>query len=373
MKGGEKYMKKIWLCAFSLIAVMMLFTSCDKSNNPMAVDNPTVDGPALLITPPAGSFKTDIMAGQNDPGDIGDINVWFDANNMYVLYQTKVTPWYLTEFHVDVQLSPDDFPTHNGNPAPGQFAYKGTIDTKTEYLVIIPLKPWMKSATQLAVAAHCVVVKLVDGQIVQEETGWGKGNDFPGSNWAMWFWVQVHKSLYLPTYPVKAKFTASFPGTSTPYPFQVWNVGEGYSIPNSGTYPSFCLDEKVYITPGTIYNMILRTTYDYTMPDYCRYGRYPNGQINYNLLVEYDRINYILNHYWPITPMVPPYTFSDLQTVYWYYRGWRTYASLSARQKLIADDGNNNGDGFWPSTGQWMAVLLDNSVNTQLIFIIVDP
>ncbi len=91
--------------------------------------------------------------------------------------------WRITEAHVDVAPTAADVPQKNGNPQPGQFDEiryfaPGVVDTGwicVEY-------PW-EAGVPLVVAAH---VKLEKPGLLGPEsmTGWGKGKDFSGKNWA---------------------------------------------------------------------------------------------------------------------------------------------------------------------------------------------
>ncbi len=52
------------------------------------------------------------------------------------------------------------------------------------YTFTIPLT-WAIGTT-VYIAAHASLDRLVDGEVVQQETGWGKGTQFPGANWGMY-------------------------------------------------------------------------------------------------------------------------------------------------------------------------------------------
>lgn len=125
-----------------------------------------------------------LVAGQHI--ESGTVTVWNDATNLYVKYATT-GGWYLAETHVAVATTLDGIPQKNGNAAPGQFPYKTIHDpVVTEYTYVIPLAPYV-AGTQLFVATHASVVLLNGGQIVDQQTGWGNGDPFPGKNWGMYF------------------------------------------------------------------------------------------------------------------------------------------------------------------------------------------
>jgi hypothetical protein len=101
-------------------------------------------------------YTIDLIAGQNL--DVGDMKVWNDGDTLYVKYEITEDGWEITETHLAVAESLDDIPQKNGNPAPGQFAYKTDHDPAvTEYTYELDLD-W-DFDTELYIAAHAVVQK----------------------------------------------------------------------------------------------------------------------------------------------------------------------------------------------------------------------
>ena len=96
--------------------------------------------------------------------------------------------WMLSETHVHVGNSIEDIPqTRQGNPKVGNFAYKSTHDPVVDnYTLTLPLADLgLSEDDSIVVAAHAVVVKLDDdGNVIESETGWADGKDFPGKSWA---------------------------------------------------------------------------------------------------------------------------------------------------------------------------------------------
>lgn len=363
-------MKKIWLSSFIVIAALgLLLTGCEKMNNPMAnID----DNPDVFLTdpiPPATAYTTPIMAGQTI--DVGDVYVWFHGDYIYVQYQTD-SPWLLTEVHVDVATTVEGLEHSGGGLVPGQFVYKDEFDPINIYTVEIPLEEW-EEEEMLCMAAHCCVFNDADNdgyydEGEQEETGWGDGEDYPGANWSMYFCIEVRKSVSLPplTDNIQARYisTVSVSEGGIPSKFQLRYVDPGYDITNT-TYPSYCLDLHVLITSGWK-NVDLYSSYDPAMPNYAKYNRGTTTP------TPYDKINYLLNTY--PHPYVSPYTMiKRLQHCFWYYRGDLTYDQLSSAEKLMVDDADANGIGYYPPAGGWMAILLDFGTSIQLCFIEIDP
>lgn len=112
-----------------------------------------------------GAKTTDLLAGQKT--DIGDVSVWNDANDIYVVYKITATGWYLTETHLDVQCDWTKIPQAPKikNPIPGKFAYGESFavtDHQTEWCEEIPM-PDCDDPCKLAIAAHAAVVHVIPG------------------------------------------------------------------------------------------------------------------------------------------------------------------------------------------------------------------
>ena len=153
---------KIWALGIAIVMVLMMLT--------------TVLGIATAV---------DLVAGQNI--DVGTVTVRDDGTNLFVTYETTTGGWVLSETHLAVETSVEAIPQKNGNPIPGKFEYKTDHSSSTtSYTYEIPLGDW-KVGDTLVVAAHAVVQLKESGEVVQEETGWGEGDDFHGKNCAMYF------------------------------------------------------------------------------------------------------------------------------------------------------------------------------------------
>ena len=127
-------------------------------------------------------YTVTLWAGQNI--DVGTVSVWNDGENLYVKYETT-DDWYFTETHLHVATALENIPqTKKGNPIPGHFDYPIEYDSPVqENTNVINLEDCgFEVGDELYIAAHAVVQK-----VVQEETAWGAGDEFPGNNWAMYF------------------------------------------------------------------------------------------------------------------------------------------------------------------------------------------
>ncbi len=127
--------------------------------------------------PPGLESYTDLLAGQTE--DVGDIYVWNDAEYLYVYYMIDAPGWYLTETHLDAKCDESLIPqTSKENPIPGQYEFGDTFamtEMRTTWCQAIPIPACNDDVCgqELAIAAHAVVVKLVEGCT---ETVWQIGD-----------------------------------------------------------------------------------------------------------------------------------------------------------------------------------------------------
>lgn len=347
-----------------LLAVAVLglaLVGCDKLAVPESIDLPEQAPVSASVYP----VVEDIIAGQNT--DVGDLTIHFTYDNIYVTYQTTGN-WYLTETQVHIATSLDGIPHSTGGMIPGQFDYKATHDPSVQtYMVTIPMRDAWRTAGCLYLAAHCVVQRVENGQVVQEETGWSGDSLYPGRNWGLYIKFCLPKLVRLPTFPVEVmlgQVLGNIPKT-------MWVRGTGQTGPVPGGYnvwdgqwPSFCLQTGTYIYGGRWYwaNLIASTTPAPALPNVIRYG------IDFSP-TPYDKINYLINTYGP-----PPFSnqeIIDLQNVFWHWRGYNV--TLTPQQLAYEADADANGVGYHPPPGGYMAVFLWIGEQVQLTFIMVDP
>ena len=102
-------------------------------------------------------FVADLIAGGGgNAGEIaGQLQVWNDADNIYVTYLTN-DDWCLNEVHLDIQTDASAVPQKNGNPQPGRFAYKADgLDCISAYTFTVANT--FSGYDSLAIAAHSAV------------------------------------------------------------------------------------------------------------------------------------------------------------------------------------------------------------------------
>jgi len=130
---------------------------------------------------PCGSIvEYALLAGQNHLA--GNLQLWNDANNLYVTYNTT-GGWFLKKVHLYVGQC-DAIPTNNGgNPMIGQFPFAQQFSPlSSSHTFTIPLETL---SACLCISAHAELA-LTDqnGNIVQCETGWAGDIPFGGKSWA---------------------------------------------------------------------------------------------------------------------------------------------------------------------------------------------
>jgi len=369
-------MTKAIRIAFLMLTLtsVVLFTGCNRIADPLA-GSPE---PPIDVHASTWAYTTPLLAGQTI--NVGNVNIAFTYNYVTINYEITDLTWWLTTAHADIELDSLDFPNNNGNPNPGGFAYKqDPIDPPVHtYTFTIPNTDEWRKATELYVAAHCEVVKIVDGHIVQTETGWGDGHDFWGHNWATFIVFKVKKVIHLPDFKVSAQYSGvtATPFGYAPTQFHIWGIGEKEDVPYviwDGYWPSFCLDLHTYIY-GTDYKATLWDSYDPMMPVYARCFR-SDGVTP----VRYDKINFLLNYLIEDYGSVPqdwdPKWVVGLQLACWYYRGYLNDADIAGNAEAVdlVGEAEEKGDGFYPAVGQYMVVPIDINENIQLCCLVLDP
>jgi hypothetical protein len=120
----------------------------------------------------AGTETYELCAGQDIP--VGFVTVLETDEGFDVTYETE-DGWELTETHLDLAPSSDGFPTGGrNNPKVGRFDYSMTHANVTEFTYEVDLDDLSDvddDTDPVYFAAHAVVEKLIDGEVV-DETAW---------------------------------------------------------------------------------------------------------------------------------------------------------------------------------------------------------
>ena len=119
---------------------------------------------------------------------VGSLDVTNDDEYLYVTFNFT-DDWYMGQTHLYVG-SADDIPTNPSNiPVPGAFPYSVTHDPAVQsYTYEIALADLEDC---YAIAAHAEVISFdEEGNIIESETGWSFGTEFPDS--PRWGWYSEY-------------------------------------------------------------------------------------------------------------------------------------------------------------------------------------
>lgn len=295
--------------------------------------------------------------------DVGEVMVWHDTETLFIRYTTD-GDWWLSETHVFVGDDIDYVPTtgKQNNPKIGQFPYSmdhdPMVQVYTYELDLVDDLGWEKGDV-FAIMTHAVVMRIVDDEVVQGETGWAGDRDFESQRWAYWFDYKPCKILMMPDDDVSINFD---PGVDS-Y-FQTIVTDGGNDVPDD-TYLGWCIDEVNFVNYVTDYDATLISSYDPFLSSYFS-GSDDRWDLNW------EWVNYILNMKdvymddWGVSS-------TDIQHALWIISGDRDYNTQSANAQAVYDDAEEFGDGFYPASGEWMAIVVYISSTNQLTFIEVDP
>jgi len=126
-------------------------------------------------------FTTELIAGQHYSA--GTISIYVEDGNLIIVYATN-EDWTLGKTHLQVGNCEGSWVplTKAGNPKVGKFDYKEPFSAdEHEVVYVIPLDE-IDSDGEFCFAAHAEVQGPTGG-----ETAWGKGDEFEGKSWAMYF------------------------------------------------------------------------------------------------------------------------------------------------------------------------------------------
>jgi len=337
-----------WLLLAGLV-VMMMTIGCQKQ---MGFVEPKDDVNIAwhYVNPPQ---QWTLWAGQSI--DAGTVTVWNVGTTLYVKYVTT-GDWWLDQTQVAVATSLDGIP-HNkqGSPLPGQFPYQTTHNPRVqEYTYAIPWETGWYLDQELFVATHASLVKVVNGTVVQQQSGWAGDHQFPGKNWALYFHFslkETYKDVNLPTGYVTMH--GHYPGASSYWDIDLSGVPTGYDVWD-GKWRGWCAEQFVYMYPEHDYQVTLWSTCDPLLPGRC------------GAPADWAYVNYLLNH------KASGATTLQIEQAIWYLMHNGDYPSDPVAKAMV-DDALANGQGWLPRHGDWIAVVMESPSDVQLCFIEVDP
>jgi len=172
-------MKKFYYLIIVTVILGLVLTGCSLLSNVGQVPATGQSGIAYLtktngeLYTEANPFTTDLLAGQNT--DVGEVQVWNDAEYLHITYIIDALGWYLTETHLHVACDESAIPQNKkGNPIPGHFEYSSEHEISEEVIE----EPFVISLDSIGccspfIAAHAVVVRAIPGC---SETVWQIGD-----------------------------------------------------------------------------------------------------------------------------------------------------------------------------------------------------
>ena len=270
--------------------------------------------------------STDLIAGQNTV--VGSIEVTEEGED-YMIKYSVTDGWCITETHLDVEWTAQDFPTNNGNPAPGQFEYKNDHDCVTEYTYTVP------KSEGIYIAAHAVVNCISDPFEALESS-------LPDVVNA----CTTEKGVSA----VDSYFNLTISDTSLAGDYDAWCVDFESSLQVE------CFEAEVYLN----------------------YDELPDGKFVHK--DKFDLVNWILNEDYvgKTSNQGDPFTFSDVQIAIWEIIEERNCTDSTCsyvgefnvdRIDEIIAEAEANGDGFVPDCGELVAIVLVPTSDLQSVVI----
>jgi hypothetical protein len=189
-------MRARWLVLCSTLLPLIGVLGCSESLEKSDIaTQPGIAPVTQWVEAPCGDpLPVRFIAGQHI--DIGSVTIANDESQLCVEIEVA-NGWVLKETHVAIALSLGGIPqTGSGNPKVGQFALSAVHNPPvTAFDHCIDLASYgYDPGEQLFIAVHAKVALLdAGGHVIQTETAWGQGLQFPGSNWAMYFNYNVQE------------------------------------------------------------------------------------------------------------------------------------------------------------------------------------
>lgn len=267
-------MKKITLAAFAIFAFVL--SSCEVESAG-SEDLTSVDAKGKAAKNTNSQIEFDLsedcqkseailLAGQHT--EVGKVTVTESGGNYIITYEITNDEWCITETHLSVVNSPEDFPmTNSGNPKNGHFEYSDDFECEKTVTYEVPIEkgPY--------IAAHAVV-ECASSSV---ET------------------IAAHL-------PETVEFCTIDQG---PDAYLNITIAEGAL---AGTYGAWCIDNDSPINLNTCY----------TADVYALSDELPAGAFEYP--ENFDMVNWLLNQ--SIVNQLSPstneaYTYGDLQFAIW--------------------------------------------------------
>lgn len=174
-------MKKMTFIGLVAVFIALTVFSCQKGEkvNPQANTQTT----KTVVFDECEPEVVNLIAGQHI--NVGTVEVTNNANTVSITY-TTTGDWMISEAHLYAGTQEGLPVNKKGNPQVGHFPIQGTFNPMVQTITYeVPLS---ELDACFIIAAHAVVVKVVDGHIVDRQTAWGEGLPMVDKgNWAMYF------------------------------------------------------------------------------------------------------------------------------------------------------------------------------------------
>lgn len=178
--------KLFYLC---LGVITLSMASCESESNSesnvnayASRQNVEVTSTNVNLPDVSPCITTDLLAGRRY--DAGDIRVYFDSDKVYVEYETSAD-WYIRETHLYIgehELLPVN---RRGEPVPLYFQLGEAYPEGAQTLIYAVSKSNLPKC--FTISANAEVYRTVEGEIVQAEMAWGRGERFTQTSWGMFF------------------------------------------------------------------------------------------------------------------------------------------------------------------------------------------
>lgn len=190
MAMAPRYSSRIRIACVLMLPLFMLISGCEKTDlDDKGTEMKPIEPLKLQqgISKFASTCMVNLVAGQNL--NVGSVIATFNdgGDELTIAYSIVPPGLGMISTNLDIQADPANFPmTGSGNPKPGQFAYGSALNAAITWEQVVDLhsiQGWTEGDT-VFVAAKADVDVGSSGQ----EGAWGEGEEFPGDNWAMYFY-----------------------------------------------------------------------------------------------------------------------------------------------------------------------------------------
>lgn len=162
----------------NLFIITLLFTFFNCNTEEIFNENESNSFSTERTIEVSPCLEFNLIAAQNIV--VGTVSVYHDKTNIIIRYET-IEDWGIEETHLSVGNNGEASfsTTGSGNPKIGKFEYSSSHD---ELVNVVDFYISKESINEIYYfAAHAVVVDS-NGT---NETAWAEGENFSGSNWAM--------------------------------------------------------------------------------------------------------------------------------------------------------------------------------------------